>query len=157
MIRSIFVAIVLLQLFFAAEPCHAARVKAFVNRFSVTVTDNREELKQSLQTLLMSRLNSDVIQAVDKSTDADIQIDGSYIVFGTIFSLDALVKTTSGAFVDRVFVQGDSMNELIPSVARMALAIQRSLATWDPSLAVTSKNENLAIAAEKPPVASSPK
>lgn len=133
--RYLHVAIMLVTLLLAVQPCYAARVRAYVNRFSVSVTENRDELKQSLQTLLMSRLNSDEIQAVEKQADADIQIEASYIVFGSVFSLDALIKTGAGVFIDRVFIQGDSQNELIPALSDLAHAIQRSLGKWDPALA----------------------
>ncbi|HZV80963.1 MAG TPA: VCBS repeat-containing protein, partial [Geobacteraceae bacterium] len=109
--RYLHVFILLLPLLLAVSPCHAAKVKAYVNRFSVSVTENRDELKQSLQTLLMSRLNSDEILAVDSQADADILIEGSYIVFGSVFSLDGLIKTRAGVFIDRVFIQGDSQSE----------------------------------------------
>jgi len=148
--RSIRIFILVVPLLLAVQPCHA-KVKAYVTRFSVSVTENRDELKQSLQTLLMSRLNSDEIQAVEKQADADIQVEGSYIVFGSVFSLDALLKTSAGLFIDRVFIQGDSQDELIPAVSEMARALQRALAKWDPSLAGKVTAEKPAIAAEKAP------
>jgi len=148
--RSIRIFILLVPLLLTVQPCHA-KVKAYVNRFSVSVTESRDELKQSLQTLLMSRLNSDEIQAVEKQADADIQVEGSYIVFGSVFSLDALLKTSAGVFIDRVFIQGDSQDELIPAVSEMARALQRALAKWDPSLAGKGTVEKPVIAAEKAP------
>lgn len=149
--RRIFMLI--LPLLLAVQPCHAAGVKAYVHKFSVSVAENRDELKQSLQTLLMSRLNSDEIKAVDKQADADIQVEGSYIVFGSVFSLDALLKTSAGAFIDRVFIQGDSQDELIPAVTRMAHALQRALGKWDPSLSVKVADEKSVLVAEKTPAA----
>lgn len=134
--HSLLMSLLLPTVIFSVTPCHAAKVKAYVNRFSVSVAENREELKGSLQTLLMSRLNSDEIQAVDKQADADIIIDGSYIVFGGVFSLDGLIKSSSGQFIDRIFIQGDSQAELIPAVSDMARALRRSLGKWDPSLAL---------------------
>lgn len=148
--RSIRIFILLVPLLLAVQPCHA-KVKAYVNRFSVSVTESRDELKQSLQTLLMSRLNSDEVQAVEKQADADIQVEGSYIVFGSVFSLDALLKTSAGVFIDRVFIQGDSQDELIPAVSEMGRALQRALAKWDPSLAGKGTAEKPVIAAEKAP------
>lgn len=122
--------VILLTLILVSQTCHAARLKAYVNRFSVSVPENRDELKVSLQTLLMSRLNSEEIQAVENQADADIQVSGSYIVFGTVFSLDVLAKTSSGVFIDRVFVQGDTQNELIPAVTEMARQLQGSILKW---------------------------
>jgi len=149
--RYVHIFILLLPLLLAIKPGHAARVKAYVNRFSVSVTENRDELKQSLQTLLMSRLNSDEIQAIDKQADADILIEGSYIVFGNVFSLDALLKTSAGVFIDRVFIQGDSQDELIPAVTEMAHALQRALGKWDPALAGKEVGEKSVVANEKVP------
>jgi len=110
-------------------------VKAYVNRFAVSTAENRDELKLPLQTLLMSRLNSDEIQTVETQSDAEIQIYGSYIAFGTVFSLDALIKTSAGLFIDRVFIQGDTENELIPSVAELAKHLRRAILKWKPALA----------------------
>lgn len=135
------ISILLLLSLFGADLCHAATVKAFVNRFTVSVGENREELKGSMQVLLMSRLNSEEIQATDKPSDADILIDPSYIAFGTVFSLDALLKTASGQFVDRVFVQGDTQNELIPSVVEMAKRIRYSILKWHPELSAKARAE----------------
>ena len=86
--------VVLLTLILGSQPCHAARIKAYIHRFSVSIPENKEDLRVSLQTLLMSRLNDNEIQTVENQADAEIQIMGSYIVFGTVFSLDALVKTS---------------------------------------------------------------
>ncbi len=126
--------VILLLLLLGSQTCHAAKLKAYVTRFSVSTPENREELKLGLQTLLMSRLNNDEIQAVENQSEAEIQIVGSYIVFGTVFSLDALIKTNAGVFIDRVFVQGETQNELIPSVVDMANRLQRALMKWNPAL-----------------------
>jgi hypothetical protein len=101
----------------------------------------------------MSRLNSAEIQAVENQADAEIEIIGSYIVFGTVFSLDAVVKTSSGVFIDRVFVQGDAENELIPSVAEMAKRLRRAILKWNPLLASSATAEPPEPAAEKIPLA----
>jgi hypothetical protein len=124
----------MLLVLLGSQPCHAAKLKAYVSTFAVSTPENRDELKTALQTLLMSRLNSEEIRAVDNQAEADIQIAASYIAFGTVFSLDALVKTNSGEFIDRVFVQGDAQNELIPSVVEMARRLQRALIKWNPAL-----------------------
>lgn len=145
--------VLLLLSILGAFPCHAATVKAYINRFTVSVGENREELKGSMQVLLMSRLNSEEIQATDRPADADILIDPSYIAFGTVFSLDALIKTASGQFVDRVFVQGDTQNELIPSVVEMAKRLRYSILKWHPELASKARSEiPLPVAAVKAPL-----
>lgn len=151
MTRFICCCVVLLTFFLGSQPCHAAKTKAYIHSFSVSIPENKEDLRVSLQTLLMSRLNSNEIQTVEKQTDAELQIIGSYIVFGTIFSLDALLKTSSGEFVDRVFVQGDTQNELIPSVAEMAKRLRRSILKWNPLLASSANPEPPEPAAAKIP------
>lgn len=143
--------VMLLALILAGQPCHADMVKAYVNRFAVSTADNREELKLPLQTLLMSRLNSAEIQTVETQSDAEIQIYGSYIAFGTVFSLDALIKTSSGLFIDRVFIQGDTQNELIPSVAELAKQLRRAILKWNPKLAADSAGDTSVPAVEKVP------
>lgn len=145
--------VVLLTLIMGSQPCQAAKIKAYIHRFSVSIPENKEELRVSLQTLLMSRLNGNEIEAVESQADAEIQIMGSYIVFGTVFSLDALVKTSSGAFIDRVFVQGDAQNELIPSVAEMAKRLRRTILKGNPLLASSTIPEPPEPAVEKIPVA----
>ena len=134
MVRVYIFCMVLVWLITGVQPCDAAKVKAYVNKFSVSTTDNRDELKTTLQTLLMSRLNSDEILAVENPADAEYQVWGSYFVFGTVFSIDALIKTSSGAFVDRVYVQGDTQNELIPSLVLLAKHLRRSILKGKPDL-----------------------
>jgi len=129
--------VILLISILVGQPCHAERLKAYVTRFSVCSAENRDELNGALQTLLMSRLNSEEIQSIENQAEADVLVAGSYIVFGTVFSLDAVIRTSSGVFIDRVFVQGDTQNELIPGVAEMARQLQRAILKWRPSSAVT--------------------
>ena len=149
MVRIYFYCLLLIWLIIGANPCDAAKVKAYVNKFSVSTTDNRDELKSTLQTLLMSRLNSDEIQAVDSSSDAEIQIWGSYFVFGTVFSIDALIKTNAGGFIDRVYVQGDTQNDLIPSVVLLAKHLRRSILKGNPALAAKQIDNPLPTSVEK--------
>lgn len=134
--------VILLTLILGSQPCSAAKLKAYVSRFSVSTPENKEELKSALQTLLMSRLNSEEIQTIENQKDAEIQIAGSYIAFGAVFSLDALVKTSSGDFIDRVFVQGDTQNELIPLVTEMAKSLRRAILKWNPALAARSGGDS---------------
>ena len=149
MVRIYLYCLLLIWLIIGAKPCDAAKVKAYVNKFSVSTTDNRDELKSSLQTLLMSRLNSDEIQAVDSSSDAEIQIWGSYFVFGTVFSIDATIKNSSGEFIDRVYVQGDTQNDLIPSVVLLAKHLRRSILKGNPALAAKQSDAPLPTSVEK--------
>lgn len=130
-----------------AQPGHADKLKAYVPRFSVSISEHKEELQVALQTMLMSRLNSTGIQAVENPSDADIQIIGSYIAFGTVFSLDTLVKTSTGVFIDRAFTQGDTESELIPSLLEMSWQLQGLIRKWQR----LQTGDLSAIAAEKAP------
>ncbi len=141
--------VILLVLALGSQPCHAAKLKAYVSRFSVSLYENKEDLKLALQALLMSRLNSEEIQAVDNQSDADIQITGSYVAFGDVFSLDVLAKTSSGVFIDRVFVQGDTHNELIPSTFEMAKLLQRAILKWHRTLTGKATGDTAAYSDEK--------
>lgn len=142
--------IILLSFFLLVTvDCHAARVKAYVNRFNVTTGDNRDDFKTALQTLIMSRLNSDEIQAVDNQAEAEFQITGSYIVFGAVFSIDALVKSSSGAFVDRVFIQGESQDDLINSASLLAKQLRRAILKGSPGFADKSGADPVPAASDK--------
>ena len=56
----------------------------------------------------------------------------------------------TGSADDRVFVQGDNQNDLIPAVAEMAKQLRQAILTWNPALlrALTTS------AASKEPVSS---
>lgn len=139
----------LLPLCFSVQPCHAAKVKVYVNKFSVSTTENRDELKSTFQAMLMSRLNSAEIQAVENPSDAEIQVWGSYFVFGTVFSMDTLIKTSAGSFIDRAYVQGDTQNELIPSVLLLAKLLRRSILKENPAFANQLADTPLSTSFEK--------
>ncbi len=139
---------ILLILILGSRPCDAARIKAFISGFSLCAPESKEELKTALQTLLMSRLNGEDIQTVENQSDADFQITGSYIAFGTVYSLDAVIKTKSGFSVDRIFVQGDTQNELIPSVTEMARLLRRAILKWNLELAANSSGNTLSASTE---------
>jgi len=88
--------------------------------FAVTGGQNRDELKGNLQTLLSSRLSGEGLLAVESPAAADITVSGSYLVFGKIFSLDAVAKSSTGAVLARAFTQGSSQDELIPAMGKLA-------------------------------------
>jgi len=111
--------ILLCPLYFVSQ-VRAAQIKAYVAEFNVAGVPNRDELKGTLQTLLASRLNSEAIFTVDASTGADVLVTGSYAVLGKIFSLDAVARDSSGKVLARVFEQGESQDELIPALAKLA-------------------------------------
>ena len=101
-------------------PVLAAPLRVFVGEINAIGAQNRDELKLTLQTLLASRLNSDRIMAVGSAAEADALVTGTYISIGKIFSVDAVAKTTSSKMITRAFVQGESQDELIPAIGKLA-------------------------------------
>ena len=77
-------------------------------------------MKATLQMLLSSRLNGDKIMAVGSAAEADVVVTGTYVTIGKVFSVDALAKTAAGKTLTRAFVQGESQDELIPAVGKLA-------------------------------------
>jgi predicted RecA/RadA family phage recombinase len=101
-----------------------------VNGFAVTGAENKDELRQALQSMLLSRLNGAAIRAVDLQDDAEVLVSGSYVVFGTVFSIDAVAKTAAGEMIDRAFVQGDSERELVAAVGKLAQQLTTAILEW---------------------------
>lgn len=94
----------------------------------MTGGQNRDEMKNTLQALLASRLNSDAVLSVGSAAEADVIVSGTYVVIGKIFSVDALAKSASGRTLTRVFVQGDNQDELIPAIGSLAEKLRVELA-----------------------------
>jgi hypothetical protein len=103
-----------------AVPAFANQVLVFVAGFNATGIQNREEIEGTLQTLLASRLNGSDIAVVGSAAEADVVVSGTYISIGKVFSIDTIAKTTAGKIITRAFVQGDSKDELIPTVGKLA-------------------------------------
>lgn len=107
---------------------HAAPLKVHLAEFKVTGAPNRDELRVSLQALLASRLEGGDLQIVEAAEGADLEVVGTYIVFGKVFSLDGRVSTPSGKVVARAFEQGESADDIIPAVGRMAKKLSGEIA-----------------------------
>jgi hypothetical protein len=103
-----------------AQTSFAARVRVFVADMSAIGVPNKDEMKTTLQTLLAARLNSDRIMAVGSAGEADAIVTGTYVVLGKVFSMDAMARTNGGKTLTRVYIQGDSGEELIPAVGKLA-------------------------------------
>ncbi len=101
----------------------AAPIPTYVAEFSVSGASLSNEMKSSIQTLLLSRLASDTITTQSKPEGAVITVSGSYLLSGNIFSLDATVKNRDGAVVTRAFAQGKSPDDLVPAVATLAKSL----------------------------------
>lgn len=136
-----------------AIPAFASPLKVFVADMNAVGAANRDEMKTTLQTLLASRLNSDQIMSVASAAEADVIVSGTYVAIGKVFSVDALAKTSAGKSVARSFVQGESQDELIPSIGKLAekLAVEisryypsaSSVAPATASTAVLSQNKDI--------------
>jgi len=111
-----------------ALPALAGQVRVFVAEINAIGVKNRDEMKVTLQTLLASRLTNDSVVAVGSAAEADILVTGTYVTIGKVFSVDALAKTASGTTVTRAFVQGESQDELIPAVGKLAEKLTADLA-----------------------------
>lgn len=98
----------------------AGQTRAYVAPFTVTGAQNKEDLRGTLQSLLASRLSSDTVIVLEQPAGADITINGGYLVFGKVFSVDAVAKDATGRVVGRAFVQGENQDQLIPSIGKLA-------------------------------------
>jgi len=124
---------VALMLLLCALAAQAAPVRVYVADMNAIGVQNRDEMKATLQVLLSSRLNGDKVTAVASAAEADAIVTGTYVVIGKIFSVDALAKTTGGKSLTRAFVQGESQDELIPAVGKLADKLATELAKLYPS------------------------
>ena len=123
---------------FVAMPAFAAQLKVFVAEINAVGTANKDEMKTTLQALLASRLNNDLIMSVASTTEADVIVSGTYVAIGKVFSVDALARTSGGKTVTRAFVQGENQDELIPSIGKLADKLAAELSRlYSPNLSVT--------------------
>lgn len=139
---------VLCSLFFAAT-VSAAPLKIYIAKVSVSGAPNREEMQANLQMLLSSRLDGDVATPVNTPGEADAVLSIGYIVFGKVFSLEAVAKSPSGVALSRVFIQGDSQDELIPAVTRLADRLKADLSKGN-AMPAASQPAVAPVAAEAP-------
>lgn len=118
--KKLIVLLAVLFLPLVALPAFAAQVRVFVADMNAIGVPNKDEMKATLQALLAARLNSDKIIAVGSAAEADAVVSGTYIVLGKVFSMDAMARTSGGKTLTRAYIQGDSSEELIPSVGKLA-------------------------------------
>ncbi len=117
-----------LAIFIIVNTAQASQIKVYVSEINAVGVQNRDEMKSTLQVLLSSRLNSDKIMVVGSQAEADVLVSGTYIAIGKVFSFDAMARTVSGKTVTRAFVQGDTGEELIPVVGKLADKLSAELA-----------------------------
>jgi hypothetical protein len=113
----------------------AAPLKTYVAEFNVVGASNRDELKVTLQGLLASRLNPNQVRLVEKPDQAELQLAGSYALFGKMFSIDVLIKNSLSGAMTKVFEQGESQDDLIPAFGRLAQKLDREFAKVQPAAA----------------------
>lgn len=102
----------------------AGQIKAYVSAFNVVGVANRDEMKETLQDLLASRLNSENILVVDSAAVADVILASRYSVAGGLFSIDSVVRNSAGAVVGRAFEEGEHQGQLIPAVGKLVPKLQ---------------------------------
>jgi hypothetical protein len=110
----------IILLFFCSMPAVADQTKLFVAGMNAVGVQNRDEMNQTLQTMLASRLNGDGLVVVGNAAEAGVLVSGTYVVIGTVFTIDAIAKDRTGKTIARVFVQGDDQDELIPAMGALA-------------------------------------
>lgn len=138
--------------------CAAAPLKTYVAEFNVAGAPNKDELKVTLQGLLASRLNPNQVQLVEKPDKAELMLEGSYALFGKMFSIDVLLKNSLNGTMSKVFEQGESQDDLIPAFGRLAQKIDRELAKTQtaaaaPPVAVPAPQAAAVVAKGASPVA----
>ncbi len=139
-----------------ALPVLAAQVRVFVADMNAIGVPNRDEMKATLQMLLSSRLTGDRTMAVSSAGEADVIVSGTYVTIGKIFSVDALAKTTAGKTLTRAFVQGESQDELIPAVSKLADKLSADLAKIYAAPLPSSSTATMAAPAMVAPVVAAP-
>ena len=122
------VMITLILFFTTSGVVHAAPVKTYVEQFTVIGAPNNENLKQTLQGILTSRLSPDLVQLVEKPEQAELLAIGNFAQFGKTFSLDVLIKNKSKGSLVKVFEQGEGQEDVIPALGRLARKIDSELA-----------------------------
>ena len=112
-----------------------APITVCVAEFNVSGIVKPEEMKATIQALLLSRMASEKIVTVSKPEGADIKISGSYLLSGNMFSLDAAATNSAGTVVTRAFTQGKNPDDLIPAVSTLAKSLSDGIDKALPSKA----------------------
>jgi hypothetical protein len=122
--------LILLSFLLFTLPCAASAepLKTYVSEFTVAGTPGKDDLKTTLQGVLASRLNPERVQLVESKDKAELLISGSYALFGRMFSVDVLIKNMGSGKITKLFEQGDSQDDLLPAMGRLALKIDKELA-----------------------------
>jgi len=112
----------------------SAPLTMYVEQFRVSGAANSGEMKDTIQTLLQSRLAGEHITVVNSSGGADVKVTGSYLMSGANFSLDAVAFNSAGAVITRAYAQGKNLDDLIPSVSALAKSLSDGIVRAIPSI-----------------------
>jgi hypothetical protein len=107
---------------------NAGPFKIHVSEFNVSGVSSNDNLKQTLQGILTSRLSPDLVQLVEKPDQSELLVIGSYAQFGKMFSMDVLIKDRGTGGLTKVFEQGEGEDDVIPALGRLARKIDTELA-----------------------------
>ena len=125
--RNLIILLAALLVQLSAASSFAAQMRVFVAEVNATGVPNRDEMKVTLQTLLASRLSGDRLVVVGSPAEAEALVSGTYISIGKVFSIDVVAKTPAGKTITRAFVQGQTEDELIPAVGKLAEKLSSEL------------------------------
>ena len=114
----------------------AAPITAYVEPFSV-VGSGDPQLSTALQTMLITRLNSEKVQIVDGVAGAQARIKGTYIQLGKVFSVDVTARNASGEVVARAFEQGEGQEAVFAAVTALGEKVS-SLLSASPRIGAAS-------------------
>lgn len=128
---------VILSIVSVSSSAWGAPVKVYVAEFSVSGMEGPGGMKSTLRTLLLSRLAGEKIATQAKPEGAEITVTGSYLVSGSVFSLDAEAVNSAGAVIARSFIQGKNPDELIPAVGVLAKSLAEGIAKGIASMGKT--------------------
>jgi hypothetical protein len=126
LIATVFAA--LITLFTICGISQAAPLRTHVAEFSVSGVQGRDDLKTTLQGVLASRLNPELVQLVESADKAELTVSGSYARFGRAFSLDVQLKNRASESLLRVFEQGEGEDDLLPAIGRLVKKIDGKIA-----------------------------
>lgn len=104
-----------------------APVTVHVAEFRIDGANKPGEMKSTIQTLLLSRLNVNNITTQAKPDGANIYVSGSYLVSGSVFSLDAAAANSTGVVIARAFAQGNKSDDLIPAINTLANSLSSGI------------------------------
>lgn len=116
--------IILLLTMIFVQTARAAQIKAYVSAFSVVGIANTDEMKETMQDLLASRLSSETILIVDSAAEADVVLSSRYSVAGGVFSIDCVARNRAGNVVARSYEEGENQAQLIPAVGKLVPRLQ---------------------------------